>query len=34
MQRIWSNDKEKDIQWMQITLGDLKAKVEGADQRH
>ena len=32
--RIWTSDKEKDIQWMQTTLADLKAKVEGADHRH
>jgi hypothetical protein len=27
-------DNEKDIQWMQTTLANLKAKIEGADQRH
>jgi hypothetical protein len=30
--RSYSN--EKDIQWIQRTLADLKAKIEGADQRH
>jgi hypothetical protein len=30
--RSYSN--EKDIQWMQRTLADLKAKIGGADQRH
>jgi hypothetical protein len=32
--KIWSTSNEKDIQWMRTTLADLKAKVEGADQRH
>ena len=32
--KIWSNDNEKDIQWMQTTLADLKAKIDGADKRH
>ena len=32
--KIWTRDKEKDIQWMQTTLAKLKAKIEGADQRH
>jgi hypothetical protein len=32
--KIWSASNEKDIQWMQTTLADLKAKIEGADQRH
>jgi len=32
--RIWNRDDEKDIKLMQATLADLKAKIEGADQRH
>ena len=32
--KIWSNPNEKDLQWMQTTLANLKAKIEGADQRH
>jgi hypothetical protein len=32
--KIWRNHNEKDIQWMQTTLADLKAQIEGADQRH
>ena len=31
---IWTGDNEKNIQWMQTTLANLKAKIEGADQRH
>jgi hypothetical protein len=31
---ILIEDKEKDIQWMQTTLVNLKAKIQGADQRH
>jgi|HubBroStandDraft_6_1064221.scaffolds.fasta_scaffold1371353_1 hypothetical protein len=27
-------DDEKDVQWMQTTLANLKAKIEGAYQRH
>lgn len=29
--RIWTNDKEKDIQWMQTALANLKTKTERAD---
>ena len=32
--RIWTSDNEKDVQWMQNTLADLKARIEGADKRH
>lgn len=32
--RIFRSHDEKDIQWMQDTLAGLKAKIEGADQRH
>jgi len=32
--RIWTSENEKDVQWMQNTLADLKAKIEKADQRH
>jgi hypothetical protein len=32
--KIWTNDSDKDIQWMQTALANLKAKIEGADQRH
>ena len=32
--KIWTRDNEKDVQWMQTTLAHLKAKIEGADQRH
>jgi hypothetical protein len=32
--KIWSRSNEKDAQWMQTTLVNLKAKIEGADQRH
>jgi hypothetical protein len=32
--KIWSTSNEKDIQWMQTTLAELKAKIERADQRH
>ncbi len=32
--KIWTRDKEKDVQWMQTTLAKLKAKIEGADQGH
>ena len=32
--KIWNSDNEKDIKLMQITLADLKAKIEKADQRH
>jgi len=32
--KIWTGDNEKDVQWMQTTLAKLKAKIEGADQRH
>jgi len=32
--KIWTRDKEKDVQWMQTTLANLKAKLEGADPRH
>ena len=32
--KIWTGDNEKDVQWMQTTLANLKAKIEGADQRH
>jgi len=28
--KIWSNDNEKDIQWMQNTLANVKAKIAGA----
>src|SRR6266850_5940985 len=31
--KIWTGDSDKDIQWMQNTLADLKAKIEKADQR-
>jgi hypothetical protein len=34
MWRIWTRDNEKDVQWMQTTLANLKAKIERADQRH
>ena len=32
--KIWTGDNEKDVQWMQTTLANLKAKIEGADQGH
>src|SRR6267378_1469536 len=32
--RICTSDNEKDVQWMQTALANLKAKIEGADQRH
>ena len=32
--RIWTSENERDVQWMQNTLADLKAKIEGADKRH
>jgi len=32
--KIWTGDNEKDVQWMQTTLANLKAKIEKADQRH
>jgi hypothetical protein len=32
--KILRSDDEKEIQWMQDTLAGLKAKIEGADQRH
>jgi hypothetical protein len=32
--RILRSDDKKEIQWMQDTLAGLKAKTEGADQRH
>jgi hypothetical protein len=32
--KIWSTSNEKDIQWMQTALADLKDKIEGADKRH
>jgi len=32
--KIWTGDSEKDVQWMRTTLAKLKAKIEGADQRH
>ena len=32
--KTWTGDSEKDVQWMQNTLADLKAKIEGADKRH
>jgi hypothetical protein len=32
--KIWSTSNEKDTQWMRTTLADLKAKIEGFDQRH
>ena len=28
------NSNEADTQWMQTTLTDLKAKIEGVDRRH
>ena len=28
--KIWTRDKEKDVQWMQTTLANLKAKIEGS----
>jgi len=31
---ILIGDKEKDVQWMQTTLANLKAKIEGTYQRH
>jgi hypothetical protein len=31
---ILIRDSEKDVQWMQTTLANLKAKTEGAYQRH
>jgi hypothetical protein len=31
---ILIGDNEKDVQWMQTTLAKLKAKIEGAYQRH
>jgi len=31
---FWVGDNERDIQWMQTTLANLRAKIEGADQRH
>jgi hypothetical protein len=31
---IRMGDKEKDVQWMQTTLANLKAKIEGTYQRH
>ena len=31
---IRMGDNEKDVQWMQSTLADLKAKTEEANQRH
>jgi hypothetical protein len=32
--QIVAKIKEKDIELMQITLADLKVKVEGTDHRH
>jgi len=32
--KIFRSDDEKDIRWMQGALAGLKAKIEGADQRH
>jgi hypothetical protein len=34
MWNMWSRDNEKDVQWMQTTLANLKAKIERADQGH
>ncbi len=32
--KIWTGENEKDVQWMQNTLANLKAKIEGSDQGH
>jgi len=32
--KIWTGENEKDGQWMQNTLANLKAKIEGSDQGH
>ena len=32
--KIWTRDNQKDVQRMRTTLANLKAKIEGADQRH
>jgi len=32
--KTWRNPNEKDIQWMQTALADLKARIEAADKRH
>ncbi len=32
--KIWTGDNEKDVQWMQATLANLKAKIEGSEQGH
>jgi hypothetical protein len=31
---VWSRDNEREVQWMQSTLTDLRVRVEGSNQWH